>query len=70
MSRRVRTKGIVAITGFTEKGLENLRAKRQGPPYYAVGDGKRKSIFYDVEEVEEWMKSRRVNPAGDEPVSA
>src|SRR5579872_3658706 len=41
MSRRVRTKGIVAITGFTEKGLENLRAKRQGPPYYAVGDGKR-----------------------------
>ncbi|OJY64322.1 MAG: hypothetical protein BGP16_00645 [Sphingobium sp. 66-54] len=42
---------VAQLTGFTPKGLENMRAKRIGPPFMKVGN----SVRYRVADVRAWM---------------
>lgn len=67
--RRVDSTGAAEITGYASETLANLRWKGAGPPYYELGEGRRKKIVYDVDELERWLAARRVVPER-EPVSA
>lgn len=44
---------VAQLTGFTPKGLENMRAKRIGPPYLKVGN----SVRYRAADVRAWMEA-------------
>jgi hypothetical protein len=67
MAKRVDTNGASEITNYKPESLANMRWRGQGPPYYAIGNGTRKKIVYDVQELENWMRKHRVEP---EAVSA
>ncbi len=46
-----------ALSGYTVKALEVMRAKREGPPY-SKPDGR--SVRYRVDELRAWLSQHRV----------
>jgi predicted DNA-binding transcriptional regulator AlpA len=45
------------MTGFTAKSLEAMRARREGPPYFKVGN----SVRYRVADVRAWIEKGGVD---------
>lgn len=46
-----------AVTGFTLRALEAMRAKRTGPAYIKIGKAKNGPIRYRLSDVHAWMQS-------------
>lgn len=47
------------LTGFSPRALEAMRAKRAGPPFIKVGEGKNGAIRYRLDDVRAWLDSHR-----------
>nr|WP_281720180.1 helix-turn-helix domain-containing protein [Nitrosomonas nitrosa] len=43
---------VAQLTGFSPKGLENMRARGEGPPFLKVGN----SVRYRVADVRAWIE--------------
>lgn len=43
---------VTQLTGFSPKALESMRARREGPPYFKVGN----SVRYRVADVRAWIE--------------
>lgn len=48
-----------ALTGFSLRSLESMRAKRSGPPYMKIGKARNGPIRYRLEDVRSWMQAHR-----------
>lgn len=46
-----------AITGFSLRALESMRAKRTGPIYIKIGKAKNGPIRYRLMDIHDWMQS-------------
>jgi len=44
---------VAQMTGFSPKGLENMRARRVGPPFIKVGT----SVRYRADDVRAWIEA-------------
>lgn len=50
---------IAAMLGLTAKTLENMRGRREGPPYVRVSN---RAIRYSRHAVAAWLAERTVTP--------
>jgi hypothetical protein len=60
-ARRMTPLDVQRVYGLTAKHQAKLRAKRQ-IPFYKLSSGRSGRVYYDVAELEQWWKARRVNP--------
>jgi hypothetical protein len=51
---------VSALTGFTKRALESMRARGEGPPYTRLGQGG-KLIRYPVVGLRSWLESGLVS---------
>ena len=56
--------------GVEPKTLENWRGRGGGPDYYEVGEGKRRLVRYDLDEIRAWARSRRRTSTSDQGEAA
>lgn len=50
------TRAVAALTSISERGLEAMRARREGPAYSRVG----RLVRYRRADVEQWLEQGRV----------
>lgn len=62
MQKLITEKGLAEITGLALQTLRNARHERKGIPYIRLGGEKRGSIRYDLQDVETYIASRRIDP--------
>lgn len=58
-SDRLRTPQAAEVLGITDRTLERMRERGDGPPYTRLS---RRLIVYDADELRAWLASRRVDP--------
>jgi hypothetical protein len=63
-ARRMTPLDVQRVYGLTVKHQAKLRAKRQ-IPFYKLTSGRSGRVYYDVAELEQWWKARRVNSQED-----
>lgn len=63
-ARRMTPLDVQRVYGLTVKHQSKLRAKRQ-IPFYKLTSGRSGRVYYDVAELEQWWRARRVNPRED-----
>lgn len=56
--------------GWKPQTLRKKRHRGDGPPYYRTGDGPQARVLYDLEEVQEWLATRRFKSTSEETVKA
>ncbi len=58
-SRRLRTRDAARLLDLSDRTLERMRARGDGPPYVRLSRG---LILYDASEILAWLDSRRIAP--------
>jgi hypothetical protein len=48
---------FLKFAGISSRTEANYRAARSGPPFYKIG----RRIMYSRQDIEDWVKSRRIN---------
>jgi predicted DNA-binding transcriptional regulator AlpA len=51
------TRAVAALTSITERALEMMRARGEGPPYSRIG---RRLVRYKRADVQKWLEAGRV----------
>jgi len=54
------TPAVAAYTGLAPKTLENMRWRREGPPYVKLGG----RVLYRKVDVDAWLEQHLVQPRG------
>lgn len=62
MQTLITEKQLAKLTGFALQTLRNARHLRRGFPYYKIGNGLRSAIRYSLEDVEDYLHERRIDP--------
>jgi len=60
--RLINEKELSEMTGLALQTLRNARMRRTGFPYIRLGGSIRGAIRYDLEDVERYIKHRRIEP--------
>jgi predicted site-specific integrase-resolvase len=60
MTQYLTDRDVSRMTGIAVQTLRNWRHERKGFPYSKVG----RTVRYDPDDVEDYMKKRRVDPEG------
>lgn len=47
------------LTGFSPRALEAMRARRAGPAFIKIGEGKNGAIRYRIDDVRKWLNCHR-----------
>ena len=55
-----------AEIGVEVKTLENWRGRGGGPVYYKIGEGRRRLVRYDLDEIRAWARRRRHRSTSDQ----
>ena len=62
MQTLITEKKLSEITGLALQTLRNARHQRRGIPYIRLGGEKRGAIRYDLQDVEDYIAKRRIDP--------
>lgn len=61
--RFFRERELEAYSGIPARTLQGWRLRRQGPPYFKLGTGRKAPILYDIGEFMAWLESCRITGA-------
>ena len=64
MVQILRTPEAARFLGLSASTLEKMRLTGEGPPFVRLGA---RALGYDVDELREWLKSRRCTSTSDQP---
>jgi phage terminase Nu1 subunit (DNA packaging protein) len=56
-------KGVADYLDRKSRCVQAWRQRGEGPPYYRLGTGPKASVRYDLDEVDAWLRERRVEHA-------
>jgi hypothetical protein len=62
----MRTNDAAKYLGLTAGTLRTYRMRGCGPHYYRLGVGQGAPVGYRVEDLDEWLKSRRFSSTSEE----
>lgn len=62
MKKLIDEKGLSEITGLALQTLRNARCEGRGIPYIRLGGERRGAIRYDLQDVEDYISRRRIDP--------
>lgn len=55
-------KETAVVMCTTPKYLQQMRYRREGPPYHKLGTGRKARVVYDYDEVVSWIDEHKVVP--------
>jgi len=59
------TAEVAALVRMSERTLEGMRLRKEGPSYVKLGVGRRAKVVYSRKEVEAWLEANRVQCDSD-----
>lgn len=59
MAKLLRTKEVAERLGVTERTLERMRVRGDGPAFVKLGAGRTSVVRYEEADLEAWLESRR-----------